>query len=34
MLSSSLFNLIPLPRAGDGFALDGREMLDLLRRRR
>ena len=28
------FNLIPLPRTTDGFALDGRELVDLLRGRR
>jgi hypothetical protein len=28
------FNLIPLPRTPDGFALDGRELVDLLRGRR
>lgn len=30
----TLLNLIPLPRTSDGFALDGREILDLLRGRR
>ncbi|MFL6236006.1 MAG: site-2 protease family protein [Thermoanaerobaculia bacterium] len=33
-IAMGLFNLIPLPRASNGFALDGREMLDLLRGRR
>jgi hypothetical protein len=33
-IAMGLFNLIPLPRAADGFALDGRELLDLLRGRR
>jgi peptidase M50-like protein len=28
----AIFNLLPLPRTTDGFALDGREILDLLRR--
>ena len=31
--SLGLFNLIPFPRLSDGFALDGRELLDLLRER-
>ena len=31
-LAIGLCNLIPLPRTTDGFALDGRELLDLLRR--
>jgi hypothetical protein len=33
-IGMGLFNLIPLPRAANGFALDGRELLDLLRGRR
>ncbi len=33
-IAMGLFNLIPLPRAASGFALDGRELLDRLRGRR
>ena len=33
-IAIGLFNLIPFPRAANGFALDGRELLDLLRGRR
>jgi len=32
-IAMGLFNLIPFPRASGGFALDGRELLDLLRGR-
>lgn len=32
-IAMGLFNLIPFPRASNGFALDGRELLDLLRGR-
>jgi hypothetical protein len=33
-IAIGLLNLIPFPRTSDGFALDGRELLDLLRGRR